>query len=388
MRFILLVVVAILMVLGTGHLGSVALSLMNAPSDGSVGFGVALLGVLFAAWVTLFVKFQKHMLTPGSLQFNEAGRRWWKKLFLVTMIVTCPSLSGCICTRVDSGHVGIVINLAGSNRGVEDIPQQTGWVFYNPLTEQVFQFPTFVQTAVWSSSPHEGSPNNEEVIFNSKKGMIITGDISLSYRLEPTKVPAFYVKFRTDDLNTFTHSFLRNVARDAFGETACKYETEDIYGAGKDQLLKEVTKKVNDKVNPYGIIIEQFGFIGSPRLPENVVKSLNESQAAVQKAIQTENEIRQVQAEAKKNIAESQGRASAAMQQARATADARVMQAKAEAEANLVLSKSITPELIRWKTIQVLEKWDGRRPMVEGSGSSGFLFQLPAPDKETSTISK
>jgi hypothetical protein len=32
-------------------------------------------------------------------------------------------------TRIDAGHVGIEINLAGSQRGPSEIPIRTGWVF-------------------------------------------------------------------------------------------------------------------------------------------------------------------------------------------------------------------------------------------------------------------
>jgi hypothetical protein len=59
---------------------------------------------------------------------------------------------------------------------VEDLPQVTGIVLYNPLSTKVFEFPTFVQTAVWTRSPHEGRPVNEEISYNSAEGMVFTAD--------------------------------------------------------------------------------------------------------------------------------------------------------------------------------------------------------------------
>jgi len=53
--------------------------------------------------------------------------------------------------------------------------------------------------------------------------MVINGDISLSYQLTAEKVPAFYVKFRSDDLKAFTYGFLHNVARDAFNEIGQRF---------------------------------------------------------------------------------------------------------------------------------------------------------------------
>jgi len=35
-------------------------------------------------------------------------------------------------TRIEAGHVGVVINLAGQQRGASEIPVRTGWVLYSP----------------------------------------------------------------------------------------------------------------------------------------------------------------------------------------------------------------------------------------------------------------
>lgn len=275
---------------------------------------------------------------------------------------------GCACTRIEPGHVGIEIHLAGDQRGVSDIPTQTGWIFYAPWSTDVMEYPTFVQTAVWTKNPEEGSPTNEEVSFNTKDGLVMTGDVSLSYRLDQAKVPQFYVKFRSDDLTTFTHGFLRNVARDAFNEVAGQYAVEDIYGAKKEEFLKEVRKRLVAGVEDVGVNIEQFGFIGAPRPPESVIKAIDAKSAATQLAMQAENELRRTEAEAKKIIAKAEG-----------DAQAKVKTAEGEARANAILAKSISPALLEWRRLDLqhaaVAKWDGRRPTVEGAGS-GLLLQV------------
>lgn len=85
--------------------------------------------------------------------------------------------------RIDPGHVGIVVDLYGGNKGVQAIPVVTGMNFYSPLMTDIFSYPTFVQTAVWTRSRDEGSPSNEEISFSSKEGLVITADVSLSYQL-------------------------------------------------------------------------------------------------------------------------------------------------------------------------------------------------------------
>jgi regulator of protease activity HflC (stomatin/prohibitin superfamily) len=140
-------------------------------------------------------------------------------------------------TRIEAGYVGIEVNLAGSQRGASEIPVRTGWVLYSPLTTQVIEFPTYVQTVKWTRDTSEGHPVNEEMGFNSKEGMEIFADVSLSYAIEPTRVPDFYVKYRVNQLEGFTHGILRDIVRNSLNEVASTYTVEDIYGEKKAQFL-------------------------------------------------------------------------------------------------------------------------------------------------------
>src|SRR5260370_28595351 len=133
-------------------------------------------------------------------------------------------------TRIEPGHVGVQINLAGKQRGASEIPVRTGWVVYSPLSTQIIEFPTFVQTVKWTKDISEGHPINEEMGFNSKEGMETFGDVSLSYAIEPTKVPDFYVKYRLADMESFTHGILRDGVRNSLNEVALADGGAEIYG--------------------------------------------------------------------------------------------------------------------------------------------------------------
>jgi regulator of protease activity HflC (stomatin/prohibitin superfamily) len=157
----------------------------------------------------------------------------------------------------------------------------------------------------------EGRPQNEEVSFNSKEGMGFTGDILFSYHLGESKVPAFYVKFRSDDLERFTHGFMRDVVRDILNESSVHFSSDEIIGVGKEVMLKEVRDRLNVAMEPIGVVLDQFGFIGAPRPPESVQEAINAKQKATQDAIRAENELRTARAEAQKVIASGEGTASA-----------------------------------------------------------------------------
>lgn len=201
--------------------------------------------------------------------------------------------------------------------------------------------------------------------YNTKEGTAVSGDISLSYQLVADKVPAFYVKFRSDDLSLFTHGFLRNIARDAFNEEGAKYTLEEVYGAKKEELLNNIKTRINKEVNQYGVQLVQFGFTGRLRMDPKIMAALNNKLTTTQNAIAAENRLREAQANAANRVATAEG----------------------EAKANLVLAQSITPQLIQWRTLDINEKaigyWKGGVPYVMGGNTNGLLLQLPmmAPTK-------
>jgi regulator of protease activity HflC (stomatin/prohibitin superfamily) len=276
-------------------------------------------------------------------------------------------------TRIEAGHVGVEINLAGSQRGASEIPIRTGWVVYSPLRTQIIEFPTYVQTVKWTRSLDEGHPVNEEMGFNSKEGMEISVDVSLSYAIEPQKVPDFYVKYRVSDLDVFTHGILRDIVRNSLNEVASTFTVEDIYGEHKAEFLRRVEALIQEKVAAVGVSVQQFGFIGAPRVPEVIAAAITAKAQAIQQAERARNELATTQAEAAKKIAEADG-----------DAKSLVTRAQGEADANRIRQSSLTPQLLDLRRIEnnraMIEKWDGQLPRVQSGQGGGLLLQLPKLD--------
>lgn len=266
------------------------------------------------------------------------------------------------CSRISAGYVGIQSTVTGSERGLADVAVGPAWVFYNPMTSSVFEYPTFVQTAVWTHNKDEGHPVNEEISFTTKENMQVFADISLAYHVDASKVPAFYLKFRQPNIDTFTHGFLRNLAREKVDNIAGTYTIDQVMGDNA-VFLKLARETIQTELTPYGIILDQFGFIGSPRPPATVVEGINAKLLAAQIAGQKQNEVAQVLADAAKQVAEAKG-----------NAEATIINADAQAASNRKLSESITPTLVQYR---MLDKWNGVMPTVQ-AGSGGLMLQLPA----------
>ena len=102
-----------------------------------------------------------------SIDAASAGRSARRIAIMLALAVGAVVLGCQTTTRVDAGHVGIRVRLAGSDRGIQDMPVVTGWVFFNPLTEQIVLFPTSVQNVVWTASTNEGRAVDESITFSS-----------------------------------------------------------------------------------------------------------------------------------------------------------------------------------------------------------------------------
>ena len=92
--------------------------------------------------------------------------------------------------------------------------------------------------------------------------MEIYSDVSLSYAIEPSKVPNFYVKYRLSDLDSFTHGILRDVVRNSLNEVASTYSVEQIYGEQKAEFLQKTQALIQQKLESVGVGIQQFGLSG------------------------------------------------------------------------------------------------------------------------------
>lgn len=268
-----------------------------------------------------------------------------KNLVFVLLIVLL-SFGSVACTKVPSGHVGVKVYLLGGSKGVDTEELGVGryWVGWN---EELHLFPTFTQNTVWTADSREGSLEDESITFQTKEGLSVNADIGLAYHIDPTKVTAIFQKYRKG-IDEITDIYLRNIVRDAFVVASSNKSVEFVYGEGKAELRDEVEQIVKAKVEPIGIVIEQISFVGDLRLPDSVVTALNAKIAALQKASQRENEVKEAEAEARKKIAAAQGEAESIK-----------VVALAQADANKILSNSITSTLVEYKRI---EKWNGIMP--------------------------
>jgi regulator of protease activity HflC (stomatin/prohibitin superfamily) len=241
------------------------------------------------------------------------------------------------CERIDAGHVGVKVNLYGSQKGVDGITEVTGMVFYNPFTTKIYEFPTFVQ--------HKEYTGEESFSINSKDGSEFRVSPIVNYQIKTEKVPFIFGKYRRS-LEQIENGFLKTSVYDAFRIATNSY-TADSLISNREGFEARVRGILEKQLNAEGFLIQQF--TSNLVYPETFVNAINAKNNAVQQALKAENDVRTAEANAKIKVATANG-----------NADALLVQAKAESEANRMKQQTLTPLLIQQ---QYVEKWDGKLPV-------------------------
>lgn len=246
------------------------------------------------------------------------------KRILATLVLAITIAS---CTRIDAGHEGILIKQYGSDKGVQDVSLVTGRVWYNPWTEDVEQYATFVQTIDYDAFD-----------VNAKDGSSFSVDPTLSFNIVKGNSPRIFSKYRKD-LEEVSETTILNYVKDAFRLQMNKYTTDEIV-SNREKFETDVQKTLAGVLSQEGFRLEQL--TSGLKYPQTIVDAVNSKNKAVQEAMKVENELRVAEAQAKKLI----------------------VQAEAERKANELKQTSLTPMLIQQMFI---EKWDGKTPLYGGA---------------------
>lgn len=235
--------------------------------------------------------------------------------------------------RIDSGQTGIIVNLAGSERGVDDAKVETGWVMYNRFVKQLFEYPAFAQIVDY-----------EPFDIQDKKGTIFKTDPTIEYYIERENAKIVFLRYRktTEELE---QSVILTEVKNAYKDVAGLYETDSLIN-NRPAFEKEVESLLRERLSQRGFT---FSNIQSSVKPNEVLQAaIDAKNTAVQNALKVENEKKAAIAEAEKVVAAAKGKA----------------------DANRILQESITPELIQLKAV---EKWDGKLPLSTSGNTLPFL---------------
>lgn len=265
-----------------------------------------------------------------------------KVLNLLMLAIVVLSTTSCGYERVDAGYEGIKVNLYGDNKGVDNVSLVTGAIWYNPITTAVYEYPTFVQTVDY-----------EPFSINAKDGSSFTVDPTISLKIVDGKSPEVFVKYRKDNISDVINTTLYNYVKNAFRIELNKYTTDELVSK-REEFEKAIEDRLAKELLAENFQLEQM--TSGLKYPKSLVQSIDAKNAAIQNALRAENEVKTIEAEAKKRVAEAQGEA-----------EALKIKGDAEAEYNRKIASSLSPLIIQQ---DMIEKWNGETPVFMGANGT------------------
>lgn len=262
--------------------------------------------------------------------------------FVIALILAscaCPS-----CNRVDAGYEGIRVNLYGTDKGVDDVTLVTGMVWYNPFTTSVYEYPTFVQTVDYPPFS-----------INAKDGSSFTVDPTISLKIIDGKAAEVFKKYRQDDIEDVINTTLYNYVKNAFRIQLNSYTTDELVSK-REEFERAIEDRLYQELERENFHLEQM--TSGLQYPATLVAAIDAKNEAVQMALKIENEVKAVEANAKKAVAEAEGAARALK-----------IRGDAEAEYNRKITSSLSSLLVQQNMV---DKWDGKLPVY---GTTPTLFK-------------
>ena len=268
---------------------------------------------------------------------------------IIAGIVVAVAIGGLVsCGQtIQPGNVGVKIRTLGPNAGVDAAPVPSGW-HVNLPGERIAEFPVIQRTYTYTREQDERGPENEEITFSDNNALPMTADVQLVMRIDPSKAPSLYTRYRLSFDQLFEGP-IRNDVRSAIAAETELVSVEYLYRGGRQAVIQKALARVNRKWEPQGVNISQLDWIGTIRYPQVILDS--------------------IQMKTKADADASAAQAQVAV--AKAQADAQIEQARGQAESNRLLAVSIasSPEVVQ---LRAIEKWDGHLPTVTG-GSVPFV---------------
>lgn len=272
----------------------------------------------------------------------------FKRIGSIALALATVALVGCSPAKVPVGNTAVIVNMMGSDKGVQAQEAGVGWKFLS-WNEELFLFPTFNQNF-----------NITGINGQDRDGMVVGLPLGVTLRAAEGAAPVLYKTYRKS-MEEIIGVNVPQVVRDAVNAESSKVTAETMYGPDKEAFIARIRQRVVDHFATRGIVVESLYLTGQINLPAPVVDALNRKIEATQKAQQRENELRQTQAEAAKEVAAAEGAKAAA-----------ILRAEGEAQAlnirGAALSKN--PGVVE---LNAIDKWDGKLPTVT-AGNNALPF--------------
>jgi regulator of protease activity HflC (stomatin/prohibitin superfamily) len=260
-----------------------------------------------------------------------------RNLGIIVVLIILFIIAWSTFVIVPAGSRGVVL-WWGS---VENRIMGEGLNFKVPVAETVIKVDVRVQ-------PHPF----KEIDASSKEYQIVKMTGMMNFHIDPSFVNELYQKVGLD----FAQKVIDPAFNDFVKEVVPTYPIGEILPK-REEIRHTAMKKLGDNLSRYHIIVDDIYF-ADIRFSSEYEKAIETKQVAQQQVETQKQVLAQREIEAQQKVATAKGESESIL-----------LVAQGQAKANEILSRSITPILVSYKSI---EKWNGMVPQVSG-GAIPFL---------------
>ncbi len=256
-------------------------------------------------------------------------------------------------TIIESGEVGIKVT-AGK---FDPIPLGPGMHFFIPGIQKIIKVDTKVRIINYKSEHDTSFGNINEGIIEKPaisvldaRGLPVSIDLTVQYRLNPANAPQTIATWGLSWEEKLINAVVREVVRNVIG----RYKAEEL-PVKRNEIAALIEQEIRKKIDSFKnkpVFLESVQ-LREINLPPKIKEQIERVQIAKQEAERVKYEVEKAKQEAEKRAALARGEAEAKKIKAQGEAERIMIEANASAQANILIGKSLTPQLLRLKQIEV-----------------------------------
>lgn len=228
-------------------------------------------------------------------------------------------LAGNPLVIVQSGFVGVKRTLGK----IDPVPLREGLHLRIPLLQTVEKIE--IRTRAVEFTKEKQNP----ISSLSKDGLPVSMDVAILYRVDANKAPELIREYGPD----YEEKIIKQVVRTAVRDAIAEMESSVVYQE-RQKLQEKIKREVSEQLTRRYLILEDV-LIRDIRLPESVVRAIEEKRKAYEEAQRMQFLLEKEKLEAERKKVEAQG----------------------IAEANRIIAGSLTREYLMWKFIENIQEY-------------------------------
>ena len=237
------------------------------------------------------------------------------------------------CTVVRQGEVGVKRTLGK----IDSTPIMEGVKGYTPFVTTIIKVPTrTMNIEVRSPLP-------------SKEGLTVQSDISILYRVEPSKAPYIIEKLGRG----YEQVVILPVFRSAVTDVSSRYFAKDMHTGQRAEIERAIKTLMMEQLKDRGFMIETV-LLKTIVLPAGLTKAIEDKLEAEQDAQRMQFVLDKERQEAKRRVIEAEG----------------------VRDAQKIINEGLTPMLIQFKSIEAFNKLSTspNSKIIITSGNTPFML--------------